>query len=148
MLILNTRICFFNFRSDVPDEQILRWRFPDVRHRRGDVHGERPGGEDRPHDLHLPANDQVHFLQVRCLGRGGAPRRRLHPAAKRRQREDLHLPVVLVPNTGRPHVGRRHIQVSRRRVAVARVELSDLNWLKQCRQRLLYNYRCTMCVNT
>lgn len=41
------------FRSDVPDEPVLRRRIYDIRPRRDRVHGVRPGGPRRSHDLHI-----------------------------------------------------------------------------------------------
>lgn len=51
--------------------------------------------------------------QVRLVGRGGAARCPLHPAPERSQREDLHLPLVLVrdprhPDADHPHLPHRH----------------------------------------
>lgn len=39
----------------------------------------------------------MHFLQVRRQRRGREARRRLYTAFKRREREDLCFPLVLVP---------------------------------------------------
>lgn len=83
-------------RPNVHDEPFLRRRVFDVRRGRDPVSGQRPGGPGGPDDLHIPQDDQMHFLQVRRVRRGGDARFHLHTAAERRQREDLRLPVVLV----------------------------------------------------
>jgi len=83
-------------RSNVHDEPLLRWRFPDVRRGRDPVSGERPGRPSGPNDLHISQDDQMHFPQIRRVRRGGDPRLHMHTAAKRRQRKNLRLPVVLV----------------------------------------------------
>lgn len=49
--------------------------------------------------------------QVRLVGRGGAARRALHPAAERGQREDLRLPVVLVRHPRHPHLHHPRVPV-------------------------------------
>ncbi|XP_039301331.1 innexin shaking-B [Nilaparvata lugens] len=54
--------------ANVPDEPVLRRGVPDVRNRRGDVHGVRPGGAHRPHDLHLPAHDKCTFYKYGVSG--------------------------------------------------------------------------------
>lgn len=91
-----------SYRADVSNEPFLRRHLPDVRYRRHQLHGQRPRGQGRSHDPHLPQDDQVHLLQVRRLRGDRASRRHLHFAVERGQREDLHLPVVLVDNPGLP----------------------------------------------
>lgn len=98
------------YRANVPDEPVLRRRVPHLRAGRDRLHGVRPGGSHRPHDLYISKDGEVHTVQqVRVVGRGGAARRALHPAAQRGQREDLRVPVVLVRHPRHPHV--RHARV-------------------------------------
>lgn len=87
-------------RSNVPDEPFFRRRVPHVWHRCPQIYGERPGRPCGPNDIHLSQNDKMHVLQVRRLRRGGAPRCCVHPSTQCRQREDIHFPLVLVPNFG------------------------------------------------
>ena len=61
------------------------------------------GGSDRPDDLRVPADDEVHLPQVRHVRQHREARRALHPAAQHRQRKDLHLHLVLAPHPGIPH---------------------------------------------
>lgn len=84
-------------RLDVSDEPLLRRCLSDVWYRRAQVPRIGSGGPGRSDDLRVPADDQVHLLQIRRQRRGGETRRRLHTALKRRQREDIRLPLVLVP---------------------------------------------------
>lgn len=84
-------------RSDVSDESLLRRRLPDLRHRRAQIPRIRSRRPSRPDDLRLSTYDQMHFLQVRRQWGGWKARRRLYTAFKRRQREDLCFPLVLVP---------------------------------------------------
>jgi hypothetical protein len=86
----------YHSRANVPHESLLRRSFPHVRLRRDSLHQQRPRGPHRPHDRDLPPDDQVHLLQVRRIGRHGEARRHVHPPIKRGEREDLHLPLVLV----------------------------------------------------
>jgi hypothetical protein len=53
----------------------------------------------RSDDLRVPSGDQVHVLQVRCVWQHSNARQPLHPPAEHRQREDVHLPLVLVHHT-------------------------------------------------
>lgn len=98
----------FNLRrSDVSDESFLRRRVSDVRYRRAQVPRVRSGGSGRSHDLRVPTDDQVYFLQIWRQRRGGETRRRLHPSLERRQRENIRFSLVLVPLSRRaqPHHG-------------------------------------------
>lgn len=99
-------------RPNVHDEPFLRWGVFDVRSGRDPVSGERPGGPGGPDDLHISQDDQMHFLQVRRVRRGGDARFHLHTAAERRQREDLHFLVVLVLDPRRIVRRRGRLQVN------------------------------------
>ncbi len=99
--------CFI--RTTVLDEPLLRRAILHVRLRRDHVHRVGPGGQARPNDLRLPADDQVQLPHVRPLGRGRAARLPLHPPAQHSQREDLHLPLVLVLHPRRPQLRRRRL---------------------------------------
>ena len=96
-------------RPDVPDESLLRWCLPYLWDRRSEVSRVRPGGPGWSDDLRLPQDDQVHLLQIWSQWWGGETRCRLHFAAERRQREDLRLPLVLVPFSWYPQFTDRHI---------------------------------------
>lgn len=84
-------------RSDVSDEPLLRRCLSDVWYRRAQVPRIGSGGPGRSDDLRVPTDDQVHLLQIRSQRRSRETRRRLHTAFERRQREDIRLPLVLVP---------------------------------------------------
>lgn len=47
--------------------------------------------------------------QVRFIGRGGTARFALHPAVKCSEREDLHLPLVLVRHPRLPYIVHAHL---------------------------------------
>ncbi|GFU05994.1 hypothetical protein NPIL_164361 [Nephila pilipes] len=83
-------------RTNVSHEPILRRRIFELRHRGDPVLGEGPGDSNRSNDPNLPACHQVSLLQVRILGQRGDARRALRLATQRHQREDIHLPLVLV----------------------------------------------------
>lgn len=53
----------------------------------------------------------MHFSQIWRVRRGGDPRFHMHTTAKRRQRKDLRLPVVLVHDPRRIVGGRDCLQV-------------------------------------
>jgi len=53
----------------------------------------------------------MHFSQIRRVRRGGDARLYMHTAAKRRQRKDLRLPVVLVHDSRLLVGGRDRLQV-------------------------------------
>lgn len=53
----------------------------------------------------------MHFSQIRRVRRGGDPRLHMHTTAKRRQRKDLRLPMVLVHDPRRIVGGRDRLQV-------------------------------------
>lgn len=99
--------------ADIRHEQIFRRR---VRHVRspGDRHVlGAPGRPIRPHGLHIPKGDQVHVPQVRSVGHRRETRFTVPAAAEHRQREDLHIHMVLVRAAvalagldGRPQVRR------------------------------------------
>lgn len=98
-------------RSDVHDEPLLRRCVSDVRRGRDPVSGERPGRPSGPNDLHISQDDQMHFPQIRRVWRGGDARLNMHTAAKRRQRKDIRLPVVLVHDPRLLVGGRDRLQV-------------------------------------
>uniref|UniRef100_A0A8D8QIF0 Secreted protein n=1 Tax=Cacopsylla melanoneura TaxID=428564 RepID=A0A8D8QIF0_9HEMI len=70
ILLVRVPVTYKCYRSNVPDEQILRRCLSHVRNRRDHIHGKRPGRQDRSDDLHLSSNDQMYILQVRSI-RGG-----------------------------------------------------------------------------
>ncbi|XP_026675597.1 innexin shaking-B isoform X3 [Ceratina calcarata] len=82
---------------DVSNEPVLRWCVSDVWYRRAQVPRVRSGGPGRSDDLRVPADDQVHLLQIRRQRRGREARCSLHTPTERRQREDIRIPLVLVP---------------------------------------------------
>nr|XP_012140003.1 PREDICTED: innexin shaking-B isoform X4 [Megachile rotundata] len=58
--VIDLNVC----RSDVSDEPLLRRCLFDVWYRRAQVSGIGSGGPGRSDDLCVPANDQVHLLQI------------------------------------------------------------------------------------
>lgn len=74
--------------------------------------------------------------QVRLIRRGGAARRTLHSAPQRRQREDLHLPMVLVRYPRNPNFDHRHLP-HRHHLLPTNACLHDANEVqtRQARQR-------------
>ncbi|XP_063983959.1 innexin inx1 isoform X4 [Diachasmimorpha longicaudata] len=82
---------------DVPHESFFRRCISHVWHRRTEVHRVRPRGSCRSHDLCFSEDDQMHFLQVRSQWRSGETRCCVHTSAECCQRENLCVPLVLVP---------------------------------------------------
>ena len=90
---------FFLFppsRANVSYGQILRRRLSYVRPRGDCVRRTRPRRPTRSAYLRVPSDDQVYVPQIRNVGRGGKTRRSLFTPAQYRQREGLHISMVLV----------------------------------------------------
>lgn len=108
--VLDVRIHVPGQRSvaDLLDEQIFRRR---VRHLRSpcDRHVVRtPGRQDRSHGVHIPAGDEMHVPQVRPVRHHTETRLAVRATSEHRQREDLHIHMVLVSvAVDRAHPGGR-----------------------------------------
>ncbi|KAE8737719.1 hypothetical protein FOCC_FOCC016817 [Frankliniella occidentalis] len=88
-------------RPALHDEPLLRRRVLQLRAARHVLLGPEPGGARRPHGVRVPARHQVHLPQVRCVRHDPEARLALPSAAQHRQREDVHLHLVLVHDPGR-----------------------------------------------
>lgn len=67
----------------------------------------------------------MHIVQqIRVVGRGGAPRCTVHPAAQRGQREDLRLPMVLVRDPRHSHLHHTSLPI-RHHLLTAHARLHD-----------------------
>lgn len=90
------------------DEPILRRRVPLVRLEGDALLRRGPGRPRRPHGVHLPPRHQVHLPQVRSIRQHPEARQSVHPASEHRQRENVHLHLVLVYDSGHAahHLGR------------------------------------------
>lgn len=85
--------------STLPDERLLRRRVPVLRLESAQLLRNHTGEQDRPHGLHFPEGDQVHFPQVRCVRFHSEARQLVHTPAQHRERKNLHIHMVLVHAT-------------------------------------------------
>jgi hypothetical protein len=84
----------------LPDEQVLRRSIPVVRMARDEVLRAGARGPDGSHGVRLPQSDQVHLPQVRSVGVHPEARQSVRAPLEHRQREDVHLHLVLVHDFG------------------------------------------------
>lgn len=70
--------------------------FPDVRHRRREVQQHESGAAQRSYGRGVSTDNEVYIPQVRSFRHDPEARRSLRSGAEHSQREDIHIPVVLV----------------------------------------------------
>ena len=100
------------YRPTVLDGPVFRW---DILHIWHWSHFFRHARRRRPRGssyLHFPPDDQVHLPQVRIFRQHWKSRCTLHFAHQHSQREDLRVPLVLVPGLGNPNSSGGLIPVS------------------------------------
>ena len=93
---------YFDFRSNVSDGPFLWRSLFDIRSWGNCVRGARPRGSAGPAHLRVPADDQMHIPQIWYFRRSGETWRTVSAPAQHRQRESLHLPLVLVHPSQHP----------------------------------------------
>lgn len=79
---------------------VPRWSFPLLWYGCTQVQQYESGTTHRPDGGGVPAGNQMYLPQIRCFRDHSKVRRPLRSRPQHPQREDLHLPLVLVHNPG------------------------------------------------
>lgn len=92
--------------------------------------------------LYFQDGEVYTIQQVRVIRRGGAARRVVHSTTQRRQREDIHLSLVLVRHPRDPHSNHSYLP-HRHHLLSTNARLHDENALPTCQERQRRHHRQT-----